>query len=54
MHYYAVRDLKKRSLSYSMADIISDIMKQEEKVIQAKHAWIVDIAFYKAKRNTLV
>ena len=45
MHYCTVRDLKKRNVSNSKADIISDIMKQEEKVIQAKHTWIVDITF---------
>ena len=38
MHHCAVRDLKNEACL--TADIISDIMKQEEKVNQAKRVWI--------------
>ena len=53
MHYVycVVRDFKNEACL--TANIISDIMKQEEMVNQAKRVWIVDITFRGRSENIL-
>ena len=51
MHYCAVRDFTNEACF--TADIISDIMNQEEKVNQAKRVWTVDITYRGRSENTL-